>query len=132
MNRGIVRRSGTRRSEAGFSLVEIIVGIVLMSIGILAMAALAVAVAEANRDATNRTRADQLLHEKVEGFRSTSYSAIVDGEDTVDMGGVEIVRSWTVTVDEPMNDIKRIDLEGSWLEKGVKTTTSTATYIGKY
>lgn len=132
MNRGIVRRSGARRSEAGFSLVEIIVGIVLMSIGILAMAALAVAVAEANRDATNRTRADQLLHEKVEGFRSTSYSAIVDGEDTVDMGGVEIVRSWTVTVDEPMNDIKRIDLEGSWLEKGVKTTTSTATYIGKY
>lgn len=132
MNRGIVRRSGTRRSEEGFSLVEIIVGIVLMSIGILAMAALAVAVAEANRDATNRTRADQLLHEKVEGFRSISYSAIVDGEDTVDMGGTEIVRSWTVTDDEPMDDIKRIDLEGSWIEKGVKATTSTATYIGKY
>ncbi len=132
MNRRIVRRSGARRSEAGFSLVEIIVGIVLMSIGILAMAALAVAVAEANRDATNRTRADQLLHEKVEGFRSIDYSAIVDGGDTVEMGGTEIVRSWTVTADEPMDDIKRIDLEGSWTEKGVKETTSTATYIGKY
>ncbi|MDX1748632.1 MAG: hypothetical protein R3324_22090, partial [Halobacteriales archaeon] len=99
------RTRGPRRrgsGETGFSLVEIMVGIVLMSIGILAMAALAMAVAEANRDATNRTRADQLLHEKVEEFRSTDYDAIDDGEDTVEMAGVEITRTWTVTDDDPM------------------------------
>lgn len=121
-----------RRSDAGFTLVEIMVAIVLMTIGILAMAALAMAVAEANRDATNHTRADQLLHEKVEEFRSASYTAIADGSDEVDMAGTKIVRTWTVTDDAPMDDIKRLDLVGKWVEKGDTLTTRTATYIGKY
>lgn len=119
-------------SEGGFTLVEIMVGMVLITIGILAMAALAVAVIEANRGATNRTRADQVLHEKVEEFRSVDYADIVTGTDTVDMAGVEIVRTWAITDDVPMDDIKKIELVGKWMDEGDTLSMRTATYVGKY
>lgn len=119
-------------SEGGFTLVEIMVGMVLITIGILAMAALAVAVIGANRGATNRTRADQVLHEKVEEFRSIDYDDIVTGTDTVDMAGVEIVRTWTTTDDVPMDDIKKIELVGKWMDEGDTLSMRTATYVGKY
>lgn len=121
-------RAGSRR---GFSLVEVMVGLVLMSIGLLGMVALSVTVSKANREATNRTRADQLLHEKIEEFQTSRYDDIVAGVDTMMLGQVEFVRTWTITEDVPIDDVKLISIDGLWTEQGSDKTVYRKTYISR-
>lgn len=116
----------------GFTLTEVMVAITLLTIGALGMAAFTVTIAQANRGATNRTRADEALYEKVEGLQLMDYDAVVDGNDTVDVGGVKIARTWDVTDDTPTKDVKRVVLTATWSDAGTNTSMRTATYISKY
>lgn len=121
-------RRGNRR---GISLVEVMVGVVLMTIGILGLAALSVTVAQANRGATNRTRADQVLHEKIEEFQTASYDDITDGDDTITVGGIAFERTWTVTDDTPMDGVKKIEILGTWDERGTTFQSRRMTYVAE-
>ena len=121
-------RRGNRR---GISLVEVMVGVVLMTIGILGLAALSVTVAQANRGATNRTRADQVLHEKIEEFQTASYDNITDGDDTITVGGIAFERTWTVTDDTPMDGVKKIEILGTWDERGTTFQSRRMTYVAE-
>ena len=115
----------------GFSLVEVMVGLVLMTIGVLSMAALSVTVARSNRGATAWTRADQILHEKIEEFQTAPYDEIVAGADTVLVGGVEYVRTWEITDDTPRANVKQIDIEGAWVERGDTVEATRTTYMAE-
>lgn len=117
--------------QRGFSLVEVMVGLVLMTIGVLGMAALTVTVTQANRGATNWTRADQVLHEKIEEFQTSDYADIAGGADTTFIGGIEFARFWTVEVDTPMSGVKLIEIQGAWQEGPVNRTAHRMTFISE-
>ena len=72
-----------------------------------------------------------MIHEKVEELRTTSYDLIVTGQDTVDVGGIEIVRAWTVTDNTPVVDIKQVQLVGSWQESRGSFSMRTVTLVGR-
>jgi type IV pilus assembly protein PilV len=123
-----LRRRGDRR---GFSLIEVMVGVVLMTIGVLGLAALSVTVAQANRGATNRTRADQVLHEKIEEFQTADYDEITDGDDEITVGGITFARTWSVTDDSPMAGVKMVEITGTWDERGTTFRSSRMTYVAE-
>jgi type IV pilus assembly protein PilV len=128
----IARLHRSRRgNQRGISLIEVMVGVVLMTIGILGLAALSVTVAQANRGATNRTRADQVLHEKIEEFQTADYDVIADGTDTITVGGIAFERTWTVTDDTPMDGVKKIEIVGTWGERGSTFQSRRMTYIAE-
>lgn len=120
------------RDREGFTLVEMIVALTLLAIGGLALAAFSVTINEVNRSSTNRTRADQLLGERMEEFQSMSYVDVVDGTDTVTVGGVSFERQWSVTPNTPVDGVKRVDLEARWSEGESTYTQSTSTLIGRF
>lgn len=130
MDRSRIRR-GPDPDRRGFSLVEVMVGLVLMTIGVLGMAALTVTVTQANRGATNWTRADQVLHEKIEEFQTSTYPAIVAGVDTTWVGGMQFVRTWTVDADTPMAGVKLIEVQGAWREGPAERSAHRTTYIAE-
>ncbi len=123
--------SRRRSDRRGFTLIEIMVGLVLLTIGALSLAAMSATVANANRDSTNRTRADQLLHEKVEELQSMNYGDIESGDDDFDVGDIAFTVTWTVENDTPVNDVKRVTLVANWTEEGRTLTMRTATLIAK-
>jgi type IV pilus assembly protein PilV len=127
--RSMVRPSRTRN---GFTLVEVLVSLVLIAVGLIGMAALTATLAHANRGATNRTRADQLVHEKIEEFHSAHYDSVGTGSDTVVIEGVEFARTWTVTPETPVAGVKQVILTTSWNEAGEAMQMRGATLVGEY
>lgn len=123
-----MRLSANRR---GFTLIEVLVGLVLLTVGALGLAAMSATVSHANRDATNRTRADQLLHERIEELQTEEYGDIVSGEDEVAVADVGFQLAWEVEEDTPVDDVKRIVMEATWQESGRTLRMRTATLVSK-
>lgn len=115
------------RSSRGFTLIEIVVAIVMLTFGVLASASLTAALMRSNRGVTNRTRAVETLRLKVEDLQSQAYVNIVSGNDTATIGGVTYSRAWTVTPDSPAANLKTVTLSVTWGDRQGNHTISNQT-----
>ena len=115
------------RSSQGFTLIEIVVAIVMLTFGVLASASLTAALMRSNRGVTNRTRAVETLRLKVEDLQSQRYSDIVTGNDSATIGGIGFNRSWTVAANTPAANLKTITLSVSWGDRQGNHTITNQT-----
>jgi prepilin-type N-terminal cleavage/methylation domain-containing protein len=113
--------------EEGFSLIEVMIALVVFLIGFLGMAGLLATITQSNRGATNRTRADQVLYQKVEEFMSTPYATITSGVDQDTVGDVVFTSQWTVNQNDPIPNSMTIDLVARWTERGDTFSVRQAT-----
>ena len=65
-----------RKGEKGFTLIEVLVAIVILSVGLLGMASLTVAIIKGNQLSNDLTTATTLAQDKMEQNRNTSYSSV--------------------------------------------------------
>ncbi len=105
------------RNERGFTLIEVLVATVILVIGLIGVAGLLTSVMQANRGAMNRTRAQQILVEKVAQFHSTAYANLASGSDQDTVGGVVFTRQWTVNPNTPIANASTIALTARWVER---------------
>lgn len=104
--------------EAGSTLIEVMVALVIFLIGSLAVAAFLLVSVRAQSGAGRRGQADQLLRGKVEELHSIAYSQLVDGTDVDSLAGEVFQLTWQVSEDDPIPRVKRILLENRWEERG--------------
>jgi type IV pilus assembly protein PilV len=123
----VTRSNVPARGTDGFTLIEVMVALVVLLIGVLGVAGMLVTTIQSNRGATNRTRADQLLHEKVEEFQSMPYSSILSGSSQDTVAGVVFTRQWTVNPNDPIASVATIDLTASWSERDQTFEVRTST-----
>lgn len=86
---------------SGFSLIEVLVSVVVMSFGLLSLAALQSALFKAGAESRSQSAALALATEKIEffeGYRDRDeFQSYTDGSDVaVTIDGVAYTRSWTV------------------------------------
>ncbi|HJU86096.1 MAG TPA: prepilin-type N-terminal cleavage/methylation domain-containing protein [Gemmatimonadota bacterium] len=115
------------RSSRGFTLIEIVVAIVMLTFGVLASASLTAALMRSNRGVTNRTRAIETLRLKVEDLQSQNYSDIADGNDTATIGAITYNRAWTVTANSPAANLKTVTLTVTWGDRQGNHTITNQT-----
>lgn len=115
------------RGSRGFTLIEVVVAIVLLTFGVLASASLTAALMRSNRGVTNRTRATETLRLKVEDLQSQSYFQIASGNDAATIGGITFNRSWTVTANSPAANLKTVTLTVTWGDRQGNHTISNQT-----
>jgi len=108
-----------RRSEQGFTLIEVVVALSVLAIGIVG---LSVVFPLAMRDVSKSgatTKAVQLCQQKLEEFQMMAYAApdldqgFTHDDDANPIDGV-YERTWEVTDDQPMTGCKLVEVTVSW------------------
>ena len=103
--------------EKGFSLIEVLVGLTILSIGLLALAGLMVTATKGNAAGCYMTEAATFAQDKLEELRVTSWGSVVPGSD-VRQGstGINYSRNWNV-VANPLDNQRWVDITVSWTDR---------------
>jgi type IV pilus assembly protein PilV len=106
-----MRRS---KDERGFTLLEVMIALVVLSIGLLGLASLQIMAIKGNSFGQQMTVASTLAQNQLEQLRRTS-GALADGNDTVtDQNGITYTRTWTVTPNTPQQGATTVLITISW------------------
>lgn len=80
------------KERNGFSLLELVIALGILSIGFLALSNLSISVMKANKYSQNKTAALQLAQEKMESIKTLSFSELKgEAESGLTMGTVGTV-----------------------------------------
>ena len=105
-----------RRYAKGFTLIEVMVAITLLSIGLLGMAGLTVGITRGNRLSSEVTTATALAQAKMEDIKRVGYSGATEiTEDYNSIAGYPLFKRDTVVdVDTPDLGMKTVAITVSW------------------
>lgn len=84
------------RSEAGFTLIEVMQALVLAAISLAGAFTLMLSTIHANTSARDLTQAATAAEAKLEEMRTASFASLAGGADQVAIGNLTVPRSWTV------------------------------------
>lgn len=122
------------RKQAGFTLIEIFIAILLLTIGLLGTAALTTGVVRGNVQSRNLTTATAIAQTCFEENRRVGYTNAgtvpagganncTTGSSTVTSGGVSFTRA--LTIDTSVSNIKTLTVTVSWSEGAIGTKSIT-------
>jgi len=80
----------------GFTLIEILIAMIILSIAFLGLAGLMIQTTKNNSFGGRITEAATVAQDKLEELRATSWVAITAGSDRINMNGMNFTRNWTV------------------------------------
>lgn len=100
------------KKSIGFTLIEVLISLAILSLSLLALAGLMVITTKNNSFGNYLTEAVTLAQDKLEELRAISWNDIVSGSDTK-KGATQIVfnRSWNVSTN---GRIKTITITVDW------------------
>ncbi|HET7004882.1 MAG TPA: prepilin-type N-terminal cleavage/methylation domain-containing protein [Candidatus Binatia bacterium] len=107
------------KSQDGFTLLEVLVAIVILTIGLLGTAGLTTGVIRGNHFSKNVTSATAAGQTKLESIKSGGYSYATTTNfpsDTVTMGGTTFTRAISITSSSPAANMKTVSVTVSWIE----------------
>jgi type IV pilus assembly protein PilV len=119
------------RNEA-FTLIEVMIALVVLSIGLLALAGLQVSAIKGNNFSKRMTIAVSIADERIEQIKSTPYDNIQSESATnLIVSNMNFTRQVVVTSNHPLPNTKRIDLTVSWVDKAKSYSIPVSTIISR-
>jgi type IV pilus assembly protein PilV len=89
----------------GFTLIEVLIAVFLLSAAFLSAAALTTTVVKGNASSQTLTTATTLAKDKIEELKADAYTSLSGGTDAWNAegttGGTYYTRTWTVTGTDP-------------------------------
>ena len=120
--------------QTGFTLIEVFIAIVILTVGVLGTAALTTGVVRGNLSGKNLTTATAIAQSCFEENRRVGYSSAgsvpaggsnscVTGNATVTLGGVAYTRN--LAIDTSVSNVKTLTVTVTWSEGAVGTKSIT-------
>ncbi len=104
------------QQNGGFTLLEVLVALILLSFGMLGVANLTIGVIKGNSYSKNVTTATIVAQQQIEQAQRLGYtnSNSLAGSATISMGGTTFTRTTTVTNSTPAANMKTVSVAVSW------------------
>ena len=117
---------GRLRNTKGFTLLEALITIVIVSIGMLGVASLQIMAIKGGSFGQHTTVASTLAQNKMEHLRQVTFDTVASGNDTYldQVNGVTYTRQWIVQNDAPQPGMKTVEVRITWT--GPQTNRSIA------
>jgi len=80
----------------GFSLIEVLIALIILSIAFLGLAGLMIQTTRNNSFGGRITEAATFAQDKLEELRSTPWVSITSGSDKISVNGMDFARNWTI------------------------------------
>jgi type IV pilus assembly protein PilV len=111
-------RKNYANNEKGFSLLEVLISIVVLSIGLLGVANMQVVAIRINDNANRLTQATTITQDKVEELMALPFDTLTSNEDTNEGYAVQ----WQV--DDNADGTKTINVNTTWVNSGAPKSFS--------
>jgi type IV pilus assembly protein PilV len=113
----------------GFTLIEVMIALVVMSIGLTALAAVQISAIRGNAFSKRMTTAVSIADEKMEQIKSRPYVDIAsESSIQITQSNMNFASQVTVANDSPLPNAKTINVTVSW-EDGAKSHSVPITTI---
>jgi type IV pilus assembly protein PilV len=120
---GIEEKTENFREDGGFTLLELLVALTILSVGLLGTAMLTTGIIRGNFFSKNITSATAVAQTTIEGAQGVGYTAvntyvtdISKVPPIVSLGGVSFSQSASVTNNSPASNMKTVSITVSWNE----------------
>ncbi len=107
---------GKQKNEGGFTLIEVLFAVAVLSFGLLAVSSLQGSAIRGNLMASDRTEAVAWAQTQMESLMALPYANVASGGPTV-QGNYTI--TWNVANNNPIANCKLITVTVNYQEKGV-------------
>ena len=114
------------KQQDGFTLIEVLISISLLTIALLGLCGASVMAMKGNSLSQMSTKATVMAKDKMEGLKNLNYTQVASGADTPE---ANFSRQWTVTNDSPVTDTKTIAVTVSWTWRGLDRNVELDTII---
>ena len=98
----------------GFTMIEILIALVILSIAFLSLAGLMVQTTKNNSFGGRMTEAATFAQDKLEELRASSWVAITSGSDHMNSNGMDYARNWNVVTN---GNLRTITFTISWTDQ---------------
>jgi len=112
-----------RTGHRGFTLVEVLIALFILSFVLLSLSATVISVMRATSQSKGMATATILAQDRMESLKNLKFSALASGSDSAMTGNVTYHREWTVS---DSDTIKTITVSVGWsdpLSRKVSITT---------
>ena len=117
--------------KAGFTLVESMLALAIMSVGLLALAGLQITALRGNDLSRRMTTAVSIAEQRLEQLKNTPYTNIqAEAASEVTASNLHFTRQVTVT-NGPLPNTKSVSVLVSWQDQSQTHTLPLATIIGQ-
>jgi type IV pilus assembly protein PilV len=118
--------------EEGFTLIEIMIALVVMSIGLTALAAVQISAIRGNAFSKRMTTAVSIADETLEQIKSMPYVDIVSVSSTqTTQSDMNFTRQVTVTNNIPLANTKTINVTVNWSEGSKSHSVPFTTIVSR-
>ena len=116
-----IRQETTFRSRDGFTLIEVLIAMLILSVGLLGTAGLTAGIIRGDFFSKNITSATVIAQTQLEAVQNTGYTNanttnFPSSAASVSMGGVNFSRTTTIIDNSPAANMKTISVTVTWNE----------------
>jgi len=120
-----------RNMKQGFTLIELLIAIILAATGLMVLMQLMGVAIFADSDLEYSLTSLNLANEKLEELKDSDYSSVASATES-SISGFSFVDDRIVTVSEVNTDLKDVQVEVRWTQKGGQQSVNVRTYIANY
>ncbi len=114
-------------NQKGFTLIEVLLSMLVLSIGLLTVASMQVTAIKGNSQASQITMATALIEDKLDEYKSMAYADIIDETGTIN----NFTWATTIAANIPTNDLKTITVSVTWAGGNRNHSLSFGTIVAK-
>jgi type IV pilus assembly protein PilV len=116
--------------EAGFTLIEIMIALVILSIGLVALAGLQLSAIKGNTFSNRMTAAVSIANQKLEQIKDKAYANILS-ESPTQIPQSPFTTQVTVTNNIPLTNTKTVNVTVTWSEGSKSHSVPITTVISQ-